>query len=1043
MRVGFVLAELFTGSSLSLWPAVASMFPSDGKDCLVVFPGGRLKSAAPLEKMKNSIYRLVNSENLDGSIIWCSTLTGDALPEDVLGNFESMLSRPMVTIERKTASYPEIPDVRFNAYEGFRSLVIHCIEEHGCRRIAYLRGPENHRSAQDRYRAYMDALEEKGVPFDPSIVSDPAPWSRGAESMRQILDERGKLPNRDFDMLVCASDLILYTAAQELASRGYEIGRDVKACGFNDSIESRLFNIPATTVRMPSAELGITAVDSLRKVEEGKPCPDIDLPAVPVIRRSCGCSEEKKWERISSPVAFADEISGNFSIPRNDARVAVESLVQAPGEQNVLKFLELLCVHDVDLFDMMSVIEGFKGLSEPNEKQRQQIINLSKTLLPSVMDRQMSVRNYQDRTRRSVFNLFNNELLEANKIVEISDILARNASSLGFEKILLVVSDGEKSNLVGTNLYFPENLILPSDVCSEILGRGAWIASPLCTETENMGYLLMKPKEFNGSVCEQIRSAVSSALRSSILFESTIRAQQTAEEAEQARTNFFANVGENLRDPLAEIMDLVSGSDIDAQTRKAILDRITGANQILDLALSSTNELELNRYTVSLDSFLSEFPGYRKSMSLPCLLIDENRLRQALQIIVSSMKKGSSITAEMQVKGVRITVSDKGGRWKPDSSEAGFSLARKIVLMHNGTCSVSEKGFSMLLPYPTLSGNAPLPWEEGNVLACINRIPDSWPQGAVCEEVGGSRFAEKKRLPAFTGAVSWDPAFKGYNALTSLIALISNSTYRDLPFICTDLPRSKTLEDAARLCVEARGRVVLQVGNAPEELKHWLQDPEYISCDMASAARMARSHEPDLIIISPEGNADPGAAVVSFLDSLRALKRISQTPVIICTDFLDGKLVGAVSDIPNVIAVNTCIFESEEFAMRIRAVMGGSQILATNTGAIVKKAQAYICSHATLSLNRWQVAESVHVSEDYLTRIFKKELGLSPWDYLNRYRVWLACRLLRNTGSSVNEVAIATGFQDQAYFCRVFKKIKGFSPSRMRSTRKSEMYKNR
>ena len=75
------------------------------------------------------------------------------------------------------------------------------------------------------------------------------------------------------------------------------------------------------------------------------------------------------------------------------------------------------------------------------------------------------------------------------------------------------------------------------------------------------------------------------------------------------------------------------------------------------------------------------------------------------------------------------------------------------------------------------------------------------------------------------------------------------------------------------------------------------------------------------------------------------------------------------------------------------------------------------------------------MSEDYLTRIFKKELGLSPWDYLNRYRIWMAGTLLRNTGMSVNDVAEATGFQDQAYFCRVFKKIRGFSPSRVRSIR--------
>jgi len=181
---------------------------------------------------------------------------------------------------------------------------------------------------------------------------------------------------------------------------------------------------------------------------------------------------------------------------------------------------------------------------------------------------------------------------------------------------------------------------------------------------------------------------------------------------------------------------------------------------------------------------------------------------------------------------------------------------------------------------------------------------------------------------------------------------------------------------------------------------------------------------------------------VLFLNKLRGMKRNSQVPAIIVTDFIDSNLVGAVSDIPNVLVVNSCMLESEEFAMRVRAILGGSDILATHTGAIVKKAQAYLCTHATLPISRWQIADDVHVSEDYLTRVFKKELGLSPWDYLNRYRVWLAGSLLRNTGMSVNEVSIATGFQDQAYFCRVFKKIRGYSPSKLRSSKKSEMYKN-
>ncbi|MBQ9809552.1 MAG: hypothetical protein IJM52_00185, partial [Spirochaetales bacterium] len=158
MRIGFVLADLFTGSSVTLWPAVAEMFPDNGRDSLVIFPGGRLQSSSPLERMKNSIYDLVSPDNLDGLIIWCSTLTGDASTDDVIGRFKQMLSRPIVTIAGKTDRFPDIPDVRFDAYSGSCALVRHCIEEHHFRKIAYMRGPENHMSSQLRFKAYMDML---------------------------------------------------------------------------------------------------------------------------------------------------------------------------------------------------------------------------------------------------------------------------------------------------------------------------------------------------------------------------------------------------------------------------------------------------------------------------------------------------------------------------------------------------------------------------------------------------------------------------------------------------------------------------------------------------------------------------------------------------------------------------------------------------------------------------------------------------------------------------------------------------------------------
>lgn len=1008
------------------------MFPSGGKDTLVVFPGGRLYSQYPLERMRNSIYDLVTPENLDGAIIWSSSLTGRAKSEDVIEAFRSMLSKPMVTIDGKTSSYPHIPNVRFNAYEGSRQIVEHCIEHHGARRIAYIRGPEYHNSAQERYRAFLESMKSHNLEVDMDLVSDPMPWEAGDEAVRRLLEDRGKIPGRDFDTLLCASDLMLYRASTELSDHGYEIGKDYFACGFNDSLESRLLNVPVTTVRLPYAGLGVNSVLAFRSIAEGRPCNDRELPALPIFRLSCGCKMGHARETVKDVQSIAKLVSEIFAIPGNEAWTMLDRTVKAPTETNLRVLLDRLCRNGADVFEVFEIMGSLDAMISTTEEKKTRLQDTVAYLLPSVLDRNISLRNYEERIRRRSFNAFSNELLQANRITEIDEVLKRNSRSLGFEQMHLVVFHEDRYNLVGTDISFPESSLVP-ELKKPLLDGGVWIAAPLCTETENMGYLLMKSSAFNGQVCDEVRNLVSSALRSSMLFESTRRAQQAAEDAEQARTNFFANVGENLRDPLSEISEIVASSALDEDVKKAVLSRITGANSMIDLALGSTGELELNQYTVDLDALLNSFGCYKQMMALPCLILDENRTKQSIESIVSSIGPSASITAEVQRRGVFIRI-EGSGKWNPSSEDPALLLAQRVLIMQGGTYSVIDDGVSIILPYPTLSGASPIVWENGN-LACINARPPFKIRDAGIEEVNAAVFCEKKRLPSDAGAVFWDMEFKGYNALTGLLGLMSNETYRDMPFLCTSCPKARTMEEAVRAAVEARGRVVLQVGHSSDEIFRWIQDPDVVNCDLGNAVSMARRHEPALVIMTLENMEGVTPAILSLISTIRGMKGISQTPAVICSEYLDDSLVNAVMGIPNVIVVNTCMLESEEFAMRLRAILGGSELLATNTGAIVKRAQIYICKHATLPVSRWQIADEVHVSEDYLTRIFKKELGLSPWDYLNRYRIWMAGTLLRNTGMSVNDVAVATGFQDQAYFCRVFKKIRGFSPSRVRSIR--------
>jgi AraC-like DNA-binding protein len=60
--------------------------------------------------------------------------------------------------------------------------------------------------------------------------------------------------------------------------------------------------------------------------------------------------------------------------------------------------------------------------------------------------------------------------------------------------------------------------------------------------------------------------------------------------------------------------------------------------------------------------------------------------------------------------------------------------------------------------------------------------------------------------------------------------------------------------------------------------------------------------------------------------------------------------------------------------------------------------------------------------------VFNRELGISPWDYLNRFRIAQAKGLLRLTHDSINQISLKVGFPDPAYFSRVFSRLTGMSP---------------
>ncbi len=87
----------------------------------------------------------------------------------------------------------------------------------------------------------------------------------------------------------------------------------------------------------------------------------------------------------------------------------------------------------------------------------------------------------------------------------------------------------------------------------------------------------------------------------------------------------------------------------------------------------------------------------------------------------------------------------------------------------------------------------------------------------------------------------------------------------------------------------------------------------------------------------------------------------------------------------------------------------------------------------TITLAEW--ARAVGLNPVYFGRIFKRETGLRPMEWLNQRRLQMASQYLSSTRSTVAEIAELCGFSDQFYFSRVFRRHFGHSPIQYRKSR--------
>ena len=89
---------------------------------------------------------------------------------------------------------------------------------------------------------------------------------------------------------------------------------------------------------------------------------------------------------------------------------------------------------------------------------------------------------------------------------------------------------------------------------------------------------------------------------------------------------------------------------------------------------------------------------------------------------------------------------------------------------------------------------------------------------------------------------------------------------------------------------------------------------------------------------------------------------------------------------------------------------------------------SYCAAHFTEDITVSTVAESLFISESYVSKLFSRQLGCSFREYINRLRIQKAQNLLETTELRIGQIMTQCGFQNQSSFNRVFLEIAGVAP---------------
>jgi signal transduction histidine kinase/DNA-binding LacI/PurR family transcriptional regulator/AraC-like DNA-binding protein len=585
LTIGVILDNVAGESRSSLWPGIADTIQAqDGN--LLCFSGGYLRDPHDYSTRGNRVYDLIDKSRLDGLIVWTSSLSSYVGQDSIRSFCDRYRPLPIVSIGMVLDG---IPSVVLDSYQGMREVLVHLITIHNRRRMVFVRGPEGHRDAEERFRAYVDVLKEYGLPYEPDLVSPAYKWYDlgGQDMMRRVLD----LHPTSFDAVVCAHDNAAVECLDIFQARGLRVPEDIAVTGFNNTPLCRIVTPPLTTVPWRMYERGRQAATLMLSMLAGEPVPDqVLLPTHMVVRQSCGCLDPSvaRAKVVLSPNDQARVAAQGQALPRgieashrNRCQAAIEQVIEEKGESSewIAQFVdaffqELECrtsgilppVLDRILRQVAAMGGDISGWQTAVSTLRREMFPLwandpellaraedlwhqARVMIGERARRAVAYREWAARQQTERLRKISHVLATTTSIPDLMNVLAEELPHLDISSCYLALYESPAQSTEWCRLvlaYDEKGRIELGANGRRILARQLamgcefppgklyrMLVAPLHFQDEQLGFVLFAQQSI-GDIYEVLRDEISTTLKGVLLAEQNVRLYRQALESEKA-----------------------------------------------------------------------------------------------------------------------------------------------------------------------------------------------------------------------------------------------------------------------------------------------------------------------------------------------------------------------------------------------------------------------------------------------------------------------------------------------------------------------------